>query len=109
MQLRRRSMISRLSTSKALSLHRLVQFAVFLRMPEEDRIVNFDTAVRFLYVAFPSTWQDHGPNQGHGFAAWATCSTLLPHVRWLMQMSDKHHVRSDIPDMWAELIFRAGR
>lgn len=108
MELSRTSMISRLSSCKALSIHRLVQFAVFLRIPKPDRVAYFDIAVRLLYFGFPNTWQDRGAHQGHGWASWETCSAILPHVSWLMQISEKHNIKSTMPDVWAELVFRAG-
>lgn len=108
MELCRTSMISRLSSSKALSMHRLVQLAVCLRQPKPDRILHFDLAVRILSFDFPNTWQDRGAHQGHGWAAWETCSAILPHVSWLMQLSEKHKIKTANPDLWAELVFRAG-
>lgn len=108
MDLSRTSMISRLSGSEALSMHRLVQFSVFSRIPKHNRIVNFDIAVRILYFDFPNTWQDRGAHQGHGWASWETCSAILPHVSWLIQISDKHKVKPVNTNLWAELVFRAG-
>ncbi|KAL2022812.1 hypothetical protein VTK56DRAFT_4628 [Thermocarpiscus australiensis] len=108
MELSRTSLIRRLASSRALSMHRLVQFAVFLRLPKSERIVNFDLAVKILYFGFPNTWQARGPHQGHGWAAWETCSAILPHVSWLMQLSEKHKIKSAHPELWAELVFRTG-
>ena len=107
-ELARTSMTSRLSSSKSLSLHRLVQFAVFLRMSEADRVANFDLAVRILYYDFPNTWQDRGAHQGHGFESWETCSAILPHVSRLMQVAEKHKVKPGNTGLWSELVFRAG-
>jgi hypothetical protein len=89
-------------------MHRLVQFAVFLRQSAPDRISNLDTAVQLLYFGFPNTWQDRGAHQGHGFASWETCGAVLPHVSWLMKLSEKHKLKPSNPDQWAELICRAG-
>lgn len=108
MELNRTSLVSRLSSSKALSMHRLVQFAVFLRQSEADRISNFDLAVQILYYGFPNTWQRRGPHQGHGWASWETCGAVLPHVSWLMQIFQKHKLRPSNYDLWAELLCRAG-
>ena len=101
-------MVTRSSAFKALSMHRLVQFAVFLRLSKSDRIAYFDLAVRILYFDFPNTWQGRGAHQGHGFASWETCSAILPHISWLMKLSEKYKIVSTDPAMWAELVFRAG-
>ncbi|KXX82634.1 hypothetical protein MMYC01_201088 [Madurella mycetomatis] len=89
-------------------MHRLVQFAVFLRLSKSDRIVYFDLAVRILSSDFPNTWQARGAHQGHGFASWETCTTILPHVSWLMKLSEEYKIKSENSIMWAELVFRAG-
>ncbi|KAK0702012.1 tpr repeat-containing protein [Lasiosphaeria miniovina] len=107
-ELTRTSMVNRLTSSKALSMHRLVQFAVFVRLSKADRIKYFDLAVNILYFDFPNTWQVRGAHQGHGWASWETCSAILPHVGWLMALSEKHEVKSGNTTMWAELVFRAG-
>ncbi|KAK4221160.1 hypothetical protein QBC38DRAFT_461780 [Podospora fimiseda] len=107
-ELIRASMVTRVSSSKALSVHRLVQFAVFLRLSKADRIKYFDLAVRILYYDFPNTWQHRGAHQGHGWASWETCSAILPHVSWLMILFDKYKIKSANTVLWAELVFRAG-
>ncbi|KAK4120820.1 hypothetical protein N657DRAFT_658182 [Parathielavia appendiculata] len=107
-ELNRTSLISRLSGSKALSMHRLVQFAVFLRQSNSDLVVNPDSAIRFLYFGFPNTWQQRGAHQGHGWASWETCGAVLPHVSWLMKLSERNKLKPSAPDQWAELICRAG-
>ena len=107
-ELCRTSMVSRLSGPKALSVHRLVQLAVFLQLSGAERVSNFDLAVNVLYFGFPNTWQDRGAHQGHGWASWETCSAILPHVSWLMQLSTKHKIKSAKPGLWAELVFRTG-
>lgn len=108
MELTRTSMISRLSSSKSVSMHRLVQFAVLSRLSGQDRTLNFDLAVNILYFDFPNTWQQGGAHQGHGWSSWETCSAILPHVSRLMQVSDKYGIKPTKPDMWAELVFRTG-
>ena len=108
MELTRTSMISRLSSSKSVSMHRLVQFAVLSRLSTQDRILNFDLAVNILYFDFPNTWQQRGAHQGHGWSSWETCSAILPHVGRLMQVFDKYGIKPTRPEMWAELVFRTG-
>ncbi|KAK0616614.1 tpr repeat-containing protein [Immersiella caudata] len=82
MELTRTSMIGRLSTSKSISMHRLVQLAVLSRLPAHDRVAVFDLAVEILYFDFPNTWHSPGAHQGHGFASWETCSAILPIYLW---------------------------
>ena len=108
MDLSRISLISRSPRSKALSMHRLVQFAIFANIPKTDRTFYFDSVISILYFGFANTWQKRGPHQGHGWEAWETCRAILPHVSRLMQISEKHKVKAAQSDQWAELIFRAG-
>lgn len=108
MELSRTSMVSRMARSKALSMHRMAQLAVLLRIAPDERAAYFDTVVRLLYHGFPNTWKAGGHHQGHGWAAWATCSAVLPHVSWLMQLAQTHKIISTVPTLYAELIFRAG-
>ncbi|CAK7200406.1 hypothetical protein SEUCBS139899_003101 [Sporothrix eucalyptigena] len=108
MELSRTSMVSRMIRSKALSMHRMVQLAVLLRIASSDRTAFFDTAVRLLYYGFPNTWKAGGSHQGHGYAAWETCQAVLPHVSWLMQLAKTHKITTSISNLWAELIFRSG-
>ncbi|KAJ3544311.1 hypothetical protein NM208_g3129 [Fusarium decemcellulare] len=108
MELTRTSMISRLSSSKALSMHRLVQLAVFARLSKAERVKFFDLTIHILYHDFPNTWQKRGAHQGHGWQSWEICNAILSHVNWLMKLSDKHKIKSSNPERWAELVFRAG-
>ena len=108
MELTRTSMISRLSSSKALSMHRLVQLAVFSRLSKVERVDLFALTVHILYFDFPNTWQNRGAHQGHGWQSWENCSAILSHVNWLMQLSAKHKIQCKNPERWAELVFRAG-
>ncbi|OAA60362.1 tpr repeat-containing protein [Niveomyces insectorum RCEF 264] len=108
MELSRTSMVSRMARAKALSMNRMAQLAVFLRIETAERTTYFDTAVRLLYFGFPNTWKAGGSHQGHGWEAWETCSAVLPHVSWLMQLAQKHSISSSVPELWAELIFCSG-
>ncbi|KAK4250129.1 hypothetical protein C7999DRAFT_38842 [Corynascus novoguineensis] len=91
-ELNRTSLISRLSGSKALQ-------------SKEDRISNFDNAIQMLYHSFPNTWQQRGAHQGHGWASWETCDAALPHVSWLMEMSEKHKLNTSEPGRWADYLW----
>lgn len=94
MELTRTPMISRLSSSKALSMHRLVQPAVFSRLSKIERVELSDLTVYILYSDFPNTWQNRGAHQGHGWESWETCSAILSHVNELMQLSTKNKIKS---------------
>ena len=109
----RSSLINRLSAGKspgqkAFSLHRLVQSAVFARLSEKEATFYHDSAVALLSAAFPNTWNLSGPYQGHSWNAWETCSKVLPHVSWLIDLSKKQKIRPADPYPFAELIFRTG-
>lgn len=108
MELTRTSMINRLSTSKSVSMHRLVQLAVLSKLTGESRTTYFDIAVKILYFDFPNTWLNSGAHQGHSWSSWETCSAILPHVSRLMDISEKYNIKPMRPDLWAELVFRTG-
>lgn len=59
-------MVSRPTTSKYIWLHRIVKFAIFVRIPDDERALYLDSAVQLLSHAFPNTWDGRGPHQGHG-------------------------------------------
>lgn len=107
-ELSKASLISRVSTSKALSVHRLVQFAVFNRLSGDDRRFYLDTAISLLVGAFPNTWQQTGHAQGHGWNSWQTCGAVLPHVSRLVTLTREQELSASDEEAWAELIFRAG-
>lgn len=108
MELTRAALVTRISPSKALSVHRLVQLSVFNRLSAEDRIFYFDTVVQILSYDFPNTWNTKGPHQGHGYKAWENTRAVSAHVGWLISLSKEHKVKPDNSTAWAELIFRAG-
>ncbi|KAI1429008.1 hypothetical protein F5Y12DRAFT_782253 [Xylaria sp. FL1777] len=108
MELTRAALVTRIASSRALSIHRLVQLSVFKRLSTDQRIYYFDVVVQMLYYDFPNTWAAKGPYQGHGYKSWETCSSVLVHVNWLMSLSRDHKVVSQFPETWAELVFRAG-
>lgn len=89
-------------------MHRLVQLVVFSRLSDVERVQLFDLTVRILYFDIPHTWQNGSAHQEYEWQSWKACSVILPHVRWLMQLSTKHEIKSKTPERWAELVFRAG-
>ncbi|KAI0539986.1 hypothetical protein GGR58DRAFT_194652 [Xylaria digitata] len=108
MELTRAALVTRIASSKALSVHRLVQLSVFKQLSTDQRVYYFDIVVQILYHDFPNTWAAKGPYQGHGYKSWETCDSIVIHVNWLMSLSQDHKVVTKFPETWAELIFRAG-
>lgn len=106
--LTRASLINRMPCSKAISVHRLVQFTVFSRLPEADILMYFDYTVQVLSSGFPNTWKERTHQQGHGWASWETCSAILPHIDWLIKLAEMHSLKASDPELFAELVFRAG-
>uniref|UniRef100_A0A8H7N3A0 DUF7779 domain-containing protein n=1 Tax=Bionectria ochroleuca TaxID=29856 RepID=A0A8H7N3A0_BIOOC len=87
-ELGRASLACRLPSTKSLYLHRLVQLAVFSKIPK-DRMTE-------------------DPYQGHGYASWEACNAVLPHIVWLKGLSEEYNIGPENMEQWAELMFRAG-
>jgi hypothetical protein len=68
----------------------------------------FDYAIQVLSSTFPNTWNERSHQQGHGWASWETCSVVLPHISWLMKLAETKRLEPNDPELFAELIFRAG-
>lgn len=104
----RSSLVSRSPKTKSLTTHRLVQATIFERLPKDQVSFYLDATITILSKGFPNTWKDSGPRQGHGFASWESCSEVLPHVNWLIDLTKKHKLKPSNPENFAELVFRAG-
>ncbi|KAI9841861.1 MAG: hypothetical protein M1837_000331 [Sclerophora amabilis] len=104
----RSSLVNRSSAREALSVHRLVQAAVFARLSKDQMILFLDSTITILSNGFPNTWRKAGHQQGHGWSSWATCSKVLPHVNWLIDLVTKHKLKASYPELFAELVFRSG-
>ena len=102
------SLINRLSESKSLSMHRLVQFAVLTRLTADEKSFYLQAAVHLLSSAFPNTWNQGGSQQGHSWREWEVCSTVVPHTISLMTLADKYRIKIKNEELFAELIFRIG-
>ncbi|KAJ8126823.1 hypothetical protein O1611_g6815 [Lasiodiplodia mahajangana] len=107
-ELARASLVTRIASSKALSIGRLAQLSVFSQLSADQRIYYFDVVVQILSHDFPNTWAAKGPHQGHGYKSWETCESVLVHVNWLIYLSRDRKVAPKFLVTWAELIFRAG-
>lgn len=108
-ELNRSSLINRSSANKSLSVHRLVQNAVFARIAHDEKQELLDATISLLSKGFPNTWIEKGLHQGHGFSAWETCSEVLPHVSSLIELVKRHNLKASQPESFAELVFRAGK
>lgn len=102
------SLVSRLSDHKAISIHRLVQFTVFLKLTQKEKSTTLDYVISLLSSSFPNTWNQRTHHQGHGWTAWKTCSIVLPHVSRLITLTQEHSLIVVNPELFAELVFRAG-
>ncbi|KAK4452538.1 hypothetical protein QBC34DRAFT_455296, partial [Podospora aff. communis PSN243] len=107
-ELTRTSLVTRVSASRSVSMHPLVQLAVLSKLSAPDRVRTFDVAVNILSFDFPNTWQFPSSHQGHGFASWKTSRTVVTHVCRLIEVSVEYHIESAKPELWAELVFRTG-
>ncbi|KAI9853128.1 MAG: hypothetical protein M1824_001541 [Vezdaea acicularis] len=101
------SLLNRSSSQKTLSLHRLVQTAIFCRLSNKEATSFFNITVQLLSSSFPNTWREKGHQQGHGWQTWETCKEILPHVQRLIELAKKHKLEANSTE-FAELIFRAG-
>ncbi|KAK4043575.1 P-loop containing nucleoside triphosphate hydrolase protein [Parachaetomium inaequale] len=69
---------------------------------------TLSTHFQILSSNFPSTWKEGGAHQGHGWASWAACGKVIPHVARLMDLFAEHEISLATTVAWAELLFRAG-
>ena len=101
--------MNRASATKSLSVHRLVQNAVFARISQDEIQEFLDSTITLLSNGFPNTWKELGGYQGHGFSAWEKCGEVLPHVSSLIELVKRHKLKASEPESFAELVFRAGK
>lgn len=102
------SLANRLSSHKALSIHRLIQLTVLSRLTTEEKSTFLDHAIRMLSCSFSSTYNEEADHQEHDGAARETCSAILPHITRLMTLTQEHSIEITSPELFAELVFRAG-
>jgi tetratricopeptide (TPR) repeat protein len=67
-----------------------------------------DNAIQLLYHAFPNTWDQRGPQQGHGWCSWETCSAIVAHLSSLMGLQKQYNLRATNTEVFSELVFRIG-
>nr|KMM72213.1 hypothetical protein CPAG_08511 [Coccidioides posadasii RMSCC 3488] len=103
------SLVSRLSTHRAISIHRLVLFIVFSRLTTDKTSTFLNYAIRMLSSSFPNTWNERVRKLGHGRASCDKHSKILSHVGWLMALTRANLLIVTSPELLAELVFRAGR
>ncbi|TPX21002.1 hypothetical protein DIZ76_016899 [Coccidioides immitis] len=102
------SLVSRLSTHRAISIHRLVLFIVFSRLTTDKTSTFLNYAIRMLSSSFPNTWNERVRKLGHGRASCDKYSKILSHVGWLMALTRANLLIVISPELLAELVFRAG-
>ena len=102
------SLVNRLSSHKALSIHRLVQLTVLSRLTTEEMSTFLDHAIRMLSCSFPSTCNAEADHQKHDGAARETCSAILPHVNRLITLTQEHSIEITSPELFKELVFCTG-
>jgi hypothetical protein len=81
---------------------------MFMRVPEEERTLYLDSSIQLLYHASPNTWDSRGPEQGHGWRSWETCSAIVAHLSSLMGLQKQYNLTATNVDVFAELMFRIG-
>ena len=86
----------------------MVRFAVFIRVPDEERTLYLDSTIQLLNHAFPNTWDRRGPEQGHSWRSWETCSAIVAHLSSLMELQKQYGLKATNVDVFAELVFRIG-
>lgn len=99
--------MNRLSSHKALSIHRLVQLTVLSRLTAEEKSTFLDHAIRILSCSFSNTCNEQTGHQNHDRAAWET-SAILPHVNRLMVLTQEYPIEITSPELFKELVSRAG-
>lgn len=102
------SFIDRSPAQKSLSIHRLVQTTVLSSLPRDRASLFLTATVQLLSSGFPNTCGQMGPQQGHGWASWETCSEVLPHVQNLIEVVKRQKLKPESAERFAELIFRVG-
>lgn len=102
------SFINRSSAKKSLSIHRLVQTTVLSNLSKERANFFLTATIQLLSSSFQNTWGLTGPQQGHGWESWETCSEVLPHVQRLIEVVKKQKLEPKNTEKFAELIFRVG-
>ncbi|KAM5466968.1 hypothetical protein MauCBS54593_005587 [Microsporum audouinii] len=104
------ALVNHLPTHKAISIHRLIQqFTAFSRLSMNEAGSFFKHVIKMLPCSFPNTWNQRSHQQGHGWASWEACRTILPHVSWLIRLTQAHSFPVIDPELFAELVFRTGK
>lgn len=100
--------MNRLSSHKALSIHRLVQLTVLSRLTTEEKATFLDHAIRILSCSFSNTCNGEAGHQSHDYTAMETCSAILPHVNRLMVLAQKYSIEITSSELFKGLVFRTG-
>lgn len=101
------ALIDRAPKSASLSVHRLVQAAVYRHFSEEDRPVYFSYAVKILLEVFPATWK--GDLSEYLFTQWEACESCIRHVYILRDRLREYKFVPQEKSRFIELLNRASR
>jgi hypothetical protein len=99
----RTGLVDKNAGDAVLSIHRLIQAAIFRKQTLDVREKVFDIVVHVLSWAFPDTWSE---DVGHQFQSWANCEKCLPHVNHLVAQRDKHSIGLAHAQKYGELLLR---
>jgi hypothetical protein len=102
------SLIVRSPELEVITLDGLMQSTIFRALPEAGISMYLDCVIQLVSSSFPNSWIERTNEQGHGWKAWQTCSTILPHVTSLMKLVETHSLKPTNMELFAELIFRTG-
>jgi len=81
---------------------------MFMQVTDDDRTLYLNNVIQLLYHGFPNTWDQRGPQQGHGWRSWETCSAIVAHLASLMSLQKQYNLKASNNGMFAELMFRIG-
>ncbi|EGE08736.1 hypothetical protein TEQG_07694 [Trichophyton equinum CBS 127.97] len=101
--------VNRKSDHKTITVHPLVQLVVLLRLSPNEESAYFDHVVKMLFSYLADRKSEGSKHQGHGWASWKVRSQVIPHVTWLMTLSNRHMIDIKSRDTFAGLIICAAK
>jgi hypothetical protein len=101
----RAALLNRYPTMRSISIHRLIQAAVFDELGQDDKTRFLRLGIDLLTEVFPCAWANSG-GDGFTYAAWDWCQRCIPHVTHMSrQFSDQVMSEKDAID-FIELLLR---
>lgn len=101
--------MNRKSDHKTITVHPLVQSVVLSRLSPSEESAYFDHVVKMLFSYLADRKSEGSKHQGHGWASWKVRSQVIPHVTWLMTLSNGHMIDIKSRDTFAGLIICAAK